>query len=261
MKLGEIKLQALKMMKLDADAEFNMFELTGADNVADWIDSDEKEKIVAPLYLNPNTREKLIRMNDTINRGLMEYYEICEPPHEVQIVRLKESSKPHNTKIELQLNVAGGVFKYYHATSKTAIRIMRIDIMNENEDIIKENVTYRQFFTDSPWADSDIQIDEDKQVIGMRLEGLDRYVGYKAKVEYTYPPAYIKEDTSDTKNIWEKLIPHEIQMALPYYITSELSDIPEEQARAQSKWLQHLKLFRSRMETSTRKVKSIMRRG
>ena len=56
MKLGEIKLMALKLMFTDTDVTYDI--------------SDMQE-----YYNNGNTREKLIRMNDSINRALSLYYQ------------------------------------------------------------------------------------------------------------------------------------------------------------------------------------------
>ena len=79
MKLGEIKLMALKLMFVDTDITYDI--------------SDMEE-----YYNNNNTRDKLIRMNDSINRALNLYY---------QRVGLPRAKK------EVTLDPEGGTSTYY----------------------------------------------------------------------------------------------------------------------------------------------------
>lgn len=57
MKLWEIKAQALKLMFADSDMQFS-----------------ENEFVDGIVYQNGNTRDKLVRMNDSINRAIDLYY-------------------------------------------------------------------------------------------------------------------------------------------------------------------------------------------
>ena len=57
MKLWEIKAQALRLMFADTDIEFSFAEFENNS-----------------IYENANTREKLIRMNDSIRRAIDLYY-------------------------------------------------------------------------------------------------------------------------------------------------------------------------------------------
>lgn len=58
MKLWEIKAQSLRLMFADFDIKFN-----------------ENDFIDQTIYSNPNTRDKLIRMEDSIQRGLNLYFQ------------------------------------------------------------------------------------------------------------------------------------------------------------------------------------------
>ena len=76
MKLGEIKLMALKLMFTDTDVTYDI--------------SDMQE-----YYNNSNTREKLIRMNDSINRALSLYYQRVGLSRGKKVVQLDKEQQQH----------------------------------------------------------------------------------------------------------------------------------------------------------------------
>ena len=255
MKLGEIKLQALKMMKLDPDVNYTMFELDGQ------IDGGlYSQPTQAPLMGNPNTREKLIRMNDVINRGLTEYYELRSTPHEIQATELKELKRGMVSVAYVELSYLPIPKDLYDTSDVVAVKIHRIDVINRDGNIEKENITFRQLFSEAFEKQQDDSEETSEYIPSVCIEGVSQYIGRQVLIEYSYASCYIKSEANDRMQIDNYIIPLDIQMALPYYITSELSDIPEERAQAQSKWAHRLRMYRPAMETSHRRVKSIMRR-
>ena len=76
MKLWEIKAQALRLMFADADIEFSYTEFA--------------EETV---YNNANTREKLVRMEDSIRRAIDIYHQYSEKITKTTSLLLKNNGK------------------------------------------------------------------------------------------------------------------------------------------------------------------------
>lgn len=188
MKLWEIKAQALRLMFADTDIEFSFAEFENNS-----------------IYENANTREKLIRMNDSIRRAIDLYYHY----HGEQI----------STKHVVLLTGEGeNVFQYVDIGATDDV--LRIDLLYKGElgdgkFLLQEGVINAPFFYD----------DNDRLRLQNVLREPERYL---VRVWYKEPrlnlPEYVAELTFD---LTELGLPEEIQRKIPFYIKGEIYEEDE----------------------------------
>jgi hypothetical protein len=199
MKIPEIKLQALRLMFADSDIAFSQSEY---DN--------------GILSANSNTRDKLVRMDDSIRRGIDMFYNI----------RGEETSRIE----EKTLFASGGV--YYNKLDfasqptnfgfPTRIDVKVIDVTTQDEPVIIINRNQISFIYNS--QDKLVFFEED---FANYYNAYDYYVVYFTvwyKIARLNLPSTYNESTYDLDTI---KIPEEVQRALPFYIKSELYEEDE----------------------------------
>lgn len=239
MKLWEIKAQALRLMFVDTDIEFS--------------EQDFKDKVV---YSNANTREKLVRMDDTIRRAIDLYYQFNG---EISQVTLLSFDIDHYEDDEGNVVVpAEGEEENYNAIYKTIIPTSgisnfgyptRIDVVRNAEEGIKgaiqisydfDNITKELSFPDydfSYYADA-IQFRVYFKIAKMNLP----YVG-------------LDEMTFDLNTLF---IEEDIQRIIPKFVKGELYEEDEYGVAeaSQSEFIQYLQINqRQQFRKSRNKVR------
>ena len=87
MLLGEIKLMALRLMFADTDITYDITQM-------------------GDYYSNNNTREKLIRMNDSINRAISLYYQRVGSLRGVHVINLEASGTGYSNRVNLPSQIS-----------------------------------------------------------------------------------------------------------------------------------------------------------
>lgn len=220
MKLWEIKAQALRIMFADTDMEFS---------------KDEFEEGV--VYDNANTREKLIRMNDAINRAIDLYYQYNGDITRRKVLKLfSENGEYKNYLSPLSQDVED----FSHPT--------RIDVMpNLDKGIRKrENISF-----DFDAISKEIHFPMfDFQAHG---DAIDFLLYYKMKRMDIDSTANEMETDLDTLNI-----PHEVQRKIPLFIKGELYEEDEYQV-AQAAKNEYLQFLIGRQRSTFSKVTTRVR--
>ena len=203
MLLGEIKLMALRLMFSDTDITYNI------ENIEEY-------------YNNHNTREKLIRMNDSINRALSLYYQRVGLPRGKKEVRLSQDDfEPSDFINEVRL-----------------IKSQLPDL----HDVLKVRVT-------SPYmptlTNADFEYEDNTLYLPNLLEKISPRMEEKMKIEVFYEknPRYLFPYDKDTEvNLDVLNIPLEVQLEIPKYVKSELyeEDEPELALIAKNEYLTFL---------------------
>lgn len=219
MKLGEIKLMALKLMFSDTDITYNIADME-------------------QYYSNNNTRDKLIRMNDSINRALSLYYQ------RVGLPRAKKS---------VVLDAEGGTSTYF-LNSIANLPAQITDLQN----VLKVRISspYR-----APLYNADFEFDGTEIV----FTNLYRYVTATEKenmtidIFYEQKPKYVASDDSDTSFDFDDInIPTEIQLEIPKYVKGEAyeEDEPQMALYAKSEYLNYLQLVKKPKVIKQQKVRT-----
>lgn len=210
MKLWEVKAQALRLMFTDTDLEFNENEFTSG-----------------VIYQNSNTREKLVRMNDSIQRSIDLFYQY-------------NGERTQWVEKSLVSTTANSITTYYNRldVSQTPSNMgfpTRIDVIEDIDNLIVgvENIqfTYNQI-------DKTIHfINSDYRSLGANI---------KFRVFYRMLRVNIPFDANElTYDITASLgIPEEVQRQLPLYVKSELyqEDEPQMAQQAKAEFIQFLVL-------------------
>lgn len=201
MKLWEIKAQSLRLMFADYDMQFDYEEF------ADGI-----------VYSNSNTREKLIRMEDSIRRAIDLYYNIVGDTASSKIMKLateevdgetkfinkidlsQETELDYPTRVDLRLVDSRGNIAY----SKDSIDYMYDRIKREIHFIHNDFVSYG--------------------------DEIEFRVWYKIKRENI--PIIVDELTFDLDTLH---IDEEAQRVIPYYVKGELFEEDEANLAAEAK--------------------------
>ena len=207
MKLWEIKAQALRLMFADTDIEFSLAEFTSG-----------------TIYENSNTREKLVRMEDSIKRAIDLYYQYVG----------EEASR-----VDLYLNtsVEDEVTTYLNEIDLSEQTILgyptRIDVFiyNDDGDLLSEK--HNQDYTYDRIAEKIYFI-------------MENYTAYEAnilfRVWYKVKKLNVSlggEDTELTYDLNSIYIPEEVQRKIPLFVKGELYE-EDEAGIAQSAMNQYI---------------------
>jgi len=211
MKLWEIKAQSLKLMFADSELEFS-----------------EDEFAEGSVYDNSNTREKLVRMEDSIRRGIDLYYVYVGVPILTAEFQLMTE------------NVDGGI-KYINKIS-VANKIdfgepLKIEVFNyieRNGELVLYPIIDTVSFVYNPLAkeiwfyDNDFTRFEDRVVFR---------IWYKMKKLNIPPDA--NEMEFDLDSIY---IPEGVQRMLPYFVKGEVyeEDEPVFARQARDEYIRYL---------------------
>jgi hypothetical protein len=206
--LWEIKAQALRLMFADTDVEFN-----------------ENEFTTGTIYTNANTREKLVRMNDSIARAIDLFYQ-----YNGETSQWVEKSLVNTTQ--------SGITTYYNRidVSQTPSNLgfpTRIDIVEDLDNLITytQNIqyTYNQI---------------DKTIYFLNGDYRDFGANINFRVFYRMNRVNLPSAPNElTYNVTTSLgIPEEVQRQIPLYVKSELfqEDEPQLAQAAKADFIQFL---------------------
>lgn len=227
MKLGEIKLMALKLMFADTDITYDL--------------ADMQE-----YYNNGNTRDKLLRMNDSINRALSLYY---------QRVGLPQAKK------EVQLDAEGGTSVYFlneiedlPAQITDLHNVLKVRISSDYSRTV-HNASFE--FDGSDMVFSDLR----RYMTAEEKEAMKIEVFYEKKPQYLITSlGEITPSSQDIALDFDDLgIPTEIQLAIPLYVKGEAyeEDEPQMALYAKNEYLNYLQLVKKPKIIKQQRVKSI----
>lgn len=209
MKLWEIKANALKLMFADSDVVFSYDEFSDGS-----------------LAANSNTREKLIRMNDSISRAIDQYYSICGEPRKYGNFYLDSETEDDMTTYYNRITISEetvfgsplriDVYFYSDISDTTTL----IDV-NRQVDFSYDRITKTIFFLDDDYA---------------QFDGNTKFV-----IWYKMPKLNLPSSPDDlTYDLNVLYIPEEIQRMIPYYVKGELyeEDEPDLAQIARKQYLQ-----------------------
>jgi hypothetical protein len=229
MKLWEVKAQALRLMFADTDVEFSQAEFQSG-----------------TIYQNANTKEKLVRMVDSIRRAIDLYYQY-------------NGEQTQTTFKALDFTTANGVATYYNTLTFSSSPSnfgfpSRIDVMANITENIGEttNITY----------DYDAKL---KKVIFTIYD----FVPFTNKISFRvyYKTAKINlvgNENEITYDLDSLGIPPEIQRQIPLFVKGELyqEDEPSMAQQAKQEFTQFLVLNQRKTFTKNQtKVKKAFKRN
>lgn len=237
MTLQEIKLQSLRLMFADSDIQFS-----------------DAEYSAGTLASNPNTRDKLVRMNDCVSRAIDLYYHY-----------VGDQSK--STSLQLYNTTVDDVTTHYNEISLTSTTDMgyptRIDcfLYTIDEDDVLTLVKQQEqvnFVFDKP-NNKIVFTDEDYKIY---YEDYDNYELYFT-VWYKVARTNLSLVVADSYDLDTLLIPAEVQRLIPYYVKGELYEEDEPTIAYQSKntYVQFLLGLKKPFSRVGTKVKNPYRRG
>jgi hypothetical protein len=229
MKLWEIKAQALRLMFADTDIEFS-----------------EAEFQTQTIYQNANTREKLVRMTDSIKRAIDLYYQY--------------NGEQAQTVIKgLDFATVSNVLTYYNTLTFSASPSdfgfpSRVDVMANLSENIGEttNITY----------DYDAKL---KKVIFTIYD----FVAFTNKISFRvyYKIAKVNLVGNENEMTYDLNllgIPEEIQRQIPLFVKGEIyqEDEPNMAQQAKQEFTQFLVLNQRKTFTKVQtKVKKTFKRN
>ena len=214
MKLWEIKASALRLMFADTDFEFN-----------------EDEFREQAVYHNPNTREKLVRMEDSIRRAIDLYYKYAGQISSFETLELRNENDKFFNEIDLS-----NIIDMDYPT--------RVDILLGHRIFEQVNFMYNPikkyiYFTDGNYA--------------IYEENISFRVWYKIKTKNL--PMNANEMEFDL----DEIISEDVQRMIPYYIKGELfeEDEPNLAMAARNEYM----LFLNRMKRQFTNVQTKIKRA
>lgn len=238
MKIFEIKAQALRLMFTDTDIDFSEEDFTSG-----------------AVFNNSNTREKLVRMNDSIQRGIDLYYQFVGDKTDLASLTMTEKdtfgnyvSVENNKGYPLRVDFL--IFKPSFCTS------------SEYEDQSECEEYSGTFFEEEKVLEIN-QVNFYYHEIGNKLyfqdkDYLEYYKDFIIKLRYMYKPSrvFINASTNDFSDISSD-VPTEVQYMLPYFIKGELyeEDEPNLAAQARNMYTQFLINTRKPFANNQTKVK------
>jgi hypothetical protein len=234
MKVWEIKAQALRLMFADTDLQFSEAEFTSN-----------------AVYDNANTREKLVRMDDSIRRAIDLYYQYKgEPTLFTEDIELYQTGDPV-------------VYSNYILTSAVSSTNFgfptRIDLLvyEELEDTtLKLRKQVNEINFDFFETDGIIHFfDVDYRDYITNYDYIPKFrVWYKTN-KISLPATY-NEITYDVNTL--EVIPEDVQRMIPYFIKGELYEEDEPNIAMQSRtlYIQYLMGLRKKFNKTQTKVKS-----
>ena len=221
MKLWEIKAQALRLMFADSEITFSY--------------EDFKQGVIED---NANTREKLIRMDDSIKRAIDMYYSYCGNINKKVKVKYKENT---------YLLDIDDIEDFGYPT--------RVDLVRKSRVIGQEKLDYHY---DSLVKEIEVVFDNIEHLTDLEKQDLDFLLYYEMK-RYNLPDNFDKIEY-DLDDIF---IPQDIQRQIPKYIKGELyeEDEPSIAMISKNEYLGYLVNRQKDFSVAQNKVKSKFRRG
>ena len=230
MKIWEIKAQSLRLMFADTDMEFNYNEF--ADGTVEN---------------NPNTRDKLVRMEDSIRRGIDTYYSIFGEFVQVAEFPLMTAVVGGSTvllnKIDCSTNAAFGYPTRVDVKAYDEDGVLRREF--NQTDFSFDPITKQIFFYENNYATFSV-------ANGVTVLFSVWYRRKKLNI-----PVDPNELTYDLDLLY---IPEEVQRHLAYFVKSELfeEDEPKQAEKARSyffSFLYGLKKPFSNVQTKVKRAK------
>lgn len=221
MKLWEIKAQALRLMFADSEITFSY--------------EDFKQGVIED---NANTREKLIRMDDSIKRAIDMYYSYCGNINKKVKVKYKENT---------YLLDIDDIEDFGYPT--------RVDLVRKSRVIGQEKLDYHY---DSLVKEIEVVFDNIEHLTDLEKQDLDFLLYYEMK-RYNLPDNFDKIEY-DLDDIF---IPQDIQRQIPKYIKGELyeEDEPSMAMISKNEYLTFLANRQKDFSVVQNKVKSTFRRS
>ena len=221
MKLWEIKAQALRLMFADSEITFSY--------------EDFKQGVIED---NANTREKLIRMDDSIKRAIDMYYSYCGNINKKVKVKYKENT---------YLLDIDDIEDFGYPT--------RVDLVRKSRVIGQEKLDYHY---DSLVKEIEVVFDNIEHLTDLEKQDLDFLLYYEMK-RFNLPDNFDKIEY-DLDDIF---IPQDIQRQIPKYIKGELyeEDEPSMAMISKNEYLGYLVNRQKDFSVAQNKVKSKFRRG
>jgi hypothetical protein len=225
MELWRIKSASLRLMFADSDMNFSLSEFN------DGI-----------LESNPNTRDKLIGMDDSIRRAINTYYNFVNQDVISDIFELVPDGDDYFNKIDLS-DLSGG---YIPVEFPTRIDVLFYDISGEEPYLLREeqqidfsfeNISKKVYFTSRNFSGFG---DNVKFRIFYKIKKLN--LPYGATLEYDLSTIYI---------------PEEVQSMIPYFVKGELyeEDEPNAALFARNEYMRFLTGLRRPFHNAQTKVK------
>ncbi len=202
MKVWEIKAQSLRLMFADTDIEFSEDEFTNG-----------------TIYDNANTKEKLVRMEDSIRRAIDLFYQ-----YNGEVTRVEVASILFENDVYKNIIDASEITGFGYPT--------RIDINRNLEEYIlgQENISFNY----------------DRVTKRIYFTEFD-FIGFEDKITFTI---YFKMEKFNLPNGLDEMvfdlnsihIPEEVQRQIPFYVKSELYEEDEAStaAKARNQYLEFL---------------------
>jgi hypothetical protein len=220
MKLWEIKAQSLRLMFADTDIEFN---------------EDEFEN--GTIYDNANTKEKLVRMEDSIRRAIDLFYQYNGEVTRVETKGILFENDVYKNVIDVSLITAFG----YPTRIDINKNLNEYILGQENIGFNYDRVTKRIYFTDYDFTSFEDNI---TFTIYFKMQKLN-------------VPSVVDELEYDLDTIH---IPEEVQRQIPFYVKSELYEEDEASTamKARNQYLEFLILNQrknySKVKTKVKKT-------
>lgn len=214
MKLWEIKAQALRLMFTDFDIQFNETDFTDG-----------------TIYSNPNTRDKLVRMQDSIQRAINLYYQQVGSTTAVEVFDAVEN------------------FELTVGEYPKRIDVLVYETVNE-ETVLRKEI-----------RDVSFTFDElTNLVYFFDVDYLKEYEEYDVKYRVMYLRSGLVIGTANelTYDLNEQNIPQDIQFMIPYFVKGELYEEEDPQIALQARqlYMQFLMGVRKPFGNVQTKVKS-----
>lgn len=228
MKLWQIKSSALRLMFTDTDIEFSQEEF---DNNS--------------IYENPNTREKLVRMNDSISRAIDIYYDYCGA--------IKKRSN-----VTLEKDIEGNFLNTIDISSLENFgEPSKIDFVLYSEAIINKVENLSFYFNEMDNKLEIVNVDVLKGYLESYPESYFVLSYDLEKKNLDFGETY-DDVTYDLDSIY---IPKAIQRAIPFYIKEELYEEDEYLLanNSGSKYMASIMRFGKNTSNHQRNIKSIFR--
>ena len=197
------------------------------------------------IYNNANTAEKLVRMEDSIRRGIDLYYNFVSEYTQTKLFTLKATTVEDVTTYENLINLANETTFGFPTRIDALFYILNSDNTQtlaqrkEQIDFVYDEIAKTIFFVDKDYTE---------------YEGnVKFFVWYKIK-KTNIPYTDVDEITYDLDTL---NIPSEVQRMLPFYVKSELYEEDEPAIAMMSKntFIQFLTGLRKKTTNNQTKVK------
>jgi len=188
MKLWQIKAMSLRIMFADTSIQFS-----------------EEEFETGVLLSNGNTREKLIRMDDSVRRGIDRYYEIVGSPRVFGTFSLEQTGLSIGLSNQLDFDIPERVdVKIYDSyVDEDGVTVKFLRLTKTQIDYVYDSISKRIYLED-----------EDYSIYGDNVTFIIWYKRIKSNV-----PESVDQMTYDLNDIF---IPEEVQRMIPYFVKGEL---------------------------------------